>query len=76
MYFSISTFRSLANSRSSRSEVFCKKRVFNHGCNVIEKETLAQVFSCETCKIRKNIFFYRTAPVTASVIGEQTNHPS
>ena len=76
MYFSISTYWSLANFRSSRSEVFCKKCVFNHGCNFIKKETLAQVFPCETCKIRKNIFFYRTAPVTASVIGEQINHPS
>ena len=26
----------------------------------IKKETPAQVFSCELCKISKNIFFYRT----------------
>ena len=26
-------------------------------CNVIKKETLAQVFSCEFCEISKNIFF-------------------
>ena len=25
-------------------------------CNFIKKETLAQVFSCEFCKISKNIF--------------------
>ena len=26
-------------------------------CNFIKKETLAQVFSCEFCKIFKNTFF-------------------
>ena len=26
-------------------------------CNFIEKETLAQVFSCEFCEISKNTFF-------------------
>ena len=26
-------------------------------CNFIKKETLAQVFSCEFCKISKNFFF-------------------
>ena len=35
-------------------------------CNFIKKETLAQVFSCEFCKISKNIFFYRTPLVAAS----------
>ena len=30
-------------------------------------ETLAQVISCEFCKSSKNIFFYRTPPVAASV---------
>ena len=30
------------------------------------KETLAQVFSCEFCKISKNTFSYRTPPVAAS----------
>ena len=34
------------------------------------------MFSCETCKIFKNVVFYRTTPVTTSVIGEQINHPS
>ena len=29
-------------------------------CNFIKKEALTQVFSCEFCKISKNIFFYRT----------------
>ena len=32
-----------------------------------KKETLAQVFFCEFCEISKNILFYRTPPVAASV---------
>ena len=35
-------------------------------CNVIKKETLAQVFSCECCEVSKNTFSYRTPPVAAS----------
>ena len=35
--------------------------------NFIKKETLTQVFSCEFCKISKNIFSYRTFPVATSV---------
>ena len=69
--------------RSSRPEVFCEKGVFRnfakftgkHLCqslffkayNFIKKETLAQVFFCEFCRISKNTFFYRTLPVAASV---------
>ena len=34
---------------------------------LLEKETLAQVFSCEFCEISKNTFSYRTPPVVASV---------
>ena len=34
--------------------------------NFIKKETVAQVFSCEFCKIFKNNFSYRTSPVAAS----------
>ena len=33
----------------------------------MEKETLAQVFSCEFCKISTNTFSYRTPPVAASL---------
>ena len=36
-------------------------------CNFIIKESLAQVFSCEFCKISKNTYFYRTPPVAASM---------
>ena len=35
--------------------------------NVIKRESLAQVFSCEFCKVSKFTFFYRTALVAASV---------
>ena len=47
---------------SSRPEVFnCRPQA----CNFIEKETLAQVFSCEICEIFKNTFFYKTPLVAA-----------
>ena len=36
--------------------------------NKVKKESLAQVFSCEFCKISKNNFFYRTPPVAASIL--------
>ena len=36
-------------------------------CNLIKKETLAQVFSCEFWEISKNAFFYATALEAASV---------
>ena len=35
-------------------------------CNFIKKETLAQVFSCEFCKISKTTFSHRTPPMAAS----------
>ena len=35
-------------------------------CNFTKKETLAQVLSCEFCKISKSIFFYRTPLVAVS----------
>ena len=37
-------------------------------CNFIKKEILAQMFSCEFCKISKNAFSYGSPPVAASVI--------
>ena len=46
-----------SQSRSSCPEVLC---------NFIQKQTLAQAFSCEFCKTFKNTFYYRTYPVTAS----------
>ena len=66
--------------RNCSPELFCKKGVLRnvakfkrkHLCqtllliNFIKKEALAQVFSCENCKISQNTFSYRTAPVAAS----------
>ena len=43
-------------------------KVAGAACNFTKKETLAQVFSCEFFKISNNTFFYRTPPVTASVV--------
>ena len=46
-----------------------RQTLANHrpgACNFIKKETLAQVFSCEFCKIYKNTFYYRTPLVAAS----------
>ena len=36
-------------------------------CNIIKKESLAQVFSCEFCEASKNIFFTKHHRTTASV---------
>ena len=41
------------------------KKVFK-ACNFIEKEALAQVFSCEFCEISKNTFFTKHLWKTAS----------
>ena len=38
----------------------------------VKNEALAQVFSCEFCEISKNIFFYRTPQVAASVTYNNT----
>ena len=46
----------ISRSRSSRSEVFCRTEQALI-CNIIKKETLAQLLSCEFCEIFKNIFF-------------------
>ena len=40
--------------------------VLPEACNLIKKETLAQVLSCEFCAISKNTFFYKTPLVAAS----------
>ena len=42
-------------------------KVADWACNVIKKETLAQVFSCEFCEISKNTFFTDHVRATASV---------
>ena len=67
--------------RGSRPEVFCRKGSFRNfakftGKHRISfliklqasawKETLAQVFSCEFCKISKKTFSNKISPVAAS----------
>ena len=47
--------------KSSRPKVF-------RSAILLQKETLAQVFSCEFCQVSKNTFSYRTPPVAASVL--------
>ena len=42
------------------------QRPATEACNFVNKETLAQVFSCEFYKISKNTFSYRKPPVAAS----------
>ena len=48
------------------TENYCQEDNVNKACNVIKKETLAQVFSYEFCEISKNNFSYRTPPVAVS----------
>ena len=64
--------------RSSRPEVICKKGVLiklrTWGLQLIKKETLAQVFSCEYCEISKNTFSYRTPPVAASEYSKERDY--
>ena len=42
--------------------------VFYEACNLIKKETLAQVFCSEFCKIFKNTFFTEHFRATVSVL--------
>ena len=44
--------------------------MFCEACNFIEKETLAQVFSCEFFEISKNNIFTEHLWTTASMMGE------
>ena len=53
---------------SVRKDVLRNFLEMPEACNFIQKETLAQVLSCEFCEVSKNTFFYRTPPVAASVV--------
>ena len=52
--------------RCSVKKVFLEISQNSQACNLIKKETLAQVFSCEFCEISKNTFSYRISLVAAS----------
>ena len=73
----------MSRSKSSRPEVFCKKGVLEISQNSqeyicarvsflikLQKETLAQVFSCEFSEVSKSTFYYKTSLVAASVLGQ------
>ena len=51
---------------NNQASYFVSTHLILHSCNFIEKETLAQVLSCEVCEIFKNIFFTKPLWTTAS----------
>ena len=58
----------LKNFTKFTAKHLCQSLFFNKVaglCNFINKETLAQFFSCEFCEISKNTLFYRTPLVAA-----------
>ena len=61
----------LKNFAKLTEKHLCQSLFFNKvagpACNFIKKESPAQVFSYEFCKISKNTFFYRTPLVAAFV---------
>ena len=60
--------------RSRRPEVFCENYILknfvkftgNYWKTHKKRDSGTSVFSCKSCEIIKNIFFYRTPPVAAS----------
>ena len=63
----------LKNFTKFTGKHLCESLFFNkdadlrpEACNFIEKETLAQVVSCEFCEISKNTFFTEHLWTTAS----------
>ena len=44
-----------------RPATLLKKRLWPEACNVIKKDTLVQVFSCEFCEISKTPFLQNTS---------------
>ena len=60
----------LRNFAKFTGKHLCQSVFFNktaEASNFIQKETLAQLFSCEICEISKNTFSYRTPLVAACV---------
>ena len=48
---------------------FTGKHLYKHqACNFINKETLAQMFSCEFCEIFKSTFFIEHLQTIASIL--------
>ena len=66
LYSKVAGCRPLPEAVIRRFLMFSRDR--EKACNFIKKrDALAQLFSCEFCEIFKNIVFYRTPPVAASV---------
>ena len=70
-YQSVQRFTEVIAQRCSVKNVFLENFIIKRGsrlhtCKFIKVETLAEVFSCEFCKISKDTFFYRTPLVAAS----------
>ena len=57
-------------SKNSQEDNCARVSFFEKVADFIKKETLAQVFSREFCKISKNTYSYRTLPVAASIYNE------
>ena len=62
--------------RNSYRRCSVRKPIFRNSkvCNFIKKQTLAQVFSCESCEISRNTFFTKHLLATASVNGVRKEH--
>ena len=62
----------LLESSQNSQEKSCAKVPFliNLQATSLKKETLAQAFFCEFCKISKSTFFHRTFLVAASVFSQ------
>ena len=52
----ISIFYRSSHRRCSVKNMFLETSQISQACNFIEKNTLAQMFSCEFCEISKNTF--------------------
>ena len=50
----------------ARVSFLIKVQAHAYACNLIKKEALAQMFSCQFCEISKNRFFKRTPLVAGS----------
>ena len=57
-----------------RQSIFLNKVVGLLACIFIKNEALAQVLSCEFCKISKNTCFYRTPPGACFCQNEVNHH--
>ena len=56
----------LRNFAKLTGEHLCQSLCTGLACKFINKEALAEMFSCEFCEVSKNSFSLRTPPVVAS----------